>query len=237
MSRMTEVLEQARPTGRCCPRIFTPISHLIGRFLLKSVRDRNSNHLARRYGNATFTQSSLGRHHMPLLGTTLNQEALDLQATAVWRPLVDVDPSSVETSRHTISLAQLLDSRGPQSQPQIWHADNTRGGFTVVVALCDVHAENGPTAIQLGSHHSISDLSLQSLWRAWWRPTLIATPHLRKGDVLVYAASAIHRGEANPSSHSRPVLVYRYDAPSKPAPGVGALGAQAINVLGWLLSI
>jgi hypothetical protein len=185
---------------------------------------------------------------MSLLNTELGHEAVALQDNAVWHSLIGTtrappvsqahNAGRTEHGRRQLMLAQLLDSRGPLSRPQIWHADNTQGGYTVVVALCHVTADNGPTAIQLGSHHNIHPFPhLGQLWRAWCRPTMIATPQLRPGDVLVYSSAALHRGEANPSTTARPVLVYRYDHPSRPAPGVGALGSQSLHALGSLLAI
>lgn len=104
-------------------------------------------------------------------------------------------------------MAQLLDSR-PGSLPQNWHADNASGGWTVILPLVDVTPQNGPTALQLGSHH------YNRRWPIGWATavfsaTRLAFPEMARGDVLIYSSMLVHRGEANLSATSRPILVFR----------------------------
>ena len=106
-----------------------------------------------------------------------------------------------------LSMAQLLDSR-PGSLPQNWHADNASGGWTVIMPLVDVTPQNGPTALQIGSHH------YNRSWPMGWATavfsaTRLAFPEMARGDVLIYSSMLVHRGEANLSATSRPILVFR----------------------------
>jgi hypothetical protein len=189
-----------------------------------------------RVRDATFIQSSAGRHHMALLGTELARHAEVLQRDAPWLPLVGAshasasaseverqvlartvsigDSTSSTTPHRTLALAQLLDSRPQPSQAQIWHADNSLGGYTVLVAMCDVTKDNGPTSLQLGSHHTVQSPTITSVWNAWRHPTRIAHAQLNKGDVLVYSSALLHRGESNCSDSPRPVCVFRCVMPS-----------------------
>lgn len=172
--------------------------------------------------DAKYTQSSAGRYHMALLGTKLGHHAVDLQRNAPWLPLVDGShehshaaatrdkgDNTSKSQPRELTLAQLLDSRSNPSQAQIWHVDNSLGGYTVIVALCDVHEGNGPTALQLGSHRTVLYPTCASMWDMWCRPTRMAYSQLSKGDVMVYSSALLHRGESNQSDASRPVFVYR----------------------------
>eukprot|EP00038_Savillea_parva_P010229 m.188766 g.188766 ORF g.188766 m.188766 type:complete len:319 (-) comp17538_c0_seq1:2022-2978(-) len=231
-----------------------------------------------RVHDAKYVVSSAGRHHMAMLGTALEGEAVACQENAWWLPLVGSAPqspppdndqptsvagpavnlttddnhvSTIDTDvdvdvnmpcdrREThdqpprvLSLAQLLDSRPSPSQHQIWHADNVAGGYTVVTALCNVTLTNGPTACLLGSHRLVMEPSLQAVWQWWSRPVRIARPQLQRGDVLVYSSALLHRGEANRSDASRPVVVYRYDRANSPVAGVRVLGTQLRAMGTW----
>ena len=64
--------------------------------------------------------------------------ARQLQDSADWHAALD----NATIPAANLSMAQLLDSR-PGSAAQIWHADNFDGGYTVVVAVGEVTAENG----------------------------------------------------------------------------------------------
>ena len=90
---------------------------------------------------------------------------------------------------------------------------------------------SGPTALQLGTHQLNTFLEF---WTAWRQPARLAKPCLARGDVLVYSSALIHRGEPNCSEACRPILVFRYDDPETPPPGVGAVGSQLIALYGWL---
>eukprot|EP00040_Diaphanoeca_grandis_P019196 m.101195 g.101195 ORF g.101195 m.101195 type:complete len:266 (+) comp27313_c0_seq1:50-847(+) len=184
-----------------------------------------------RIDNVKFVQSSAGRYHMSMINNNLATTARSCQENSFWLNLFSKDPArSVDTSK--LTMAQLLDSR-PGSASQIWHCDNYKGGVTVVVALCDVTKENGPTALHIGSHLKQTRTDFLT---GWLRPARIAKPTLCKGDVLLYSSKLIHRGEPNQSAEARPILVYRYDNPDTPPPGIGAVGSQMIALYGWLAS-
>lgn len=182
-------------------------------------------------GNARFIESSKGRHHLSMLNTSLEPLARDLQNNAEWHQIVWRNTRSEEDKNSQtlgLTMAQLLDSR-PGSASQIWHADNYKGGWTIVVAIDKVTESNGPTALQLQSH--IVKSRFDNLLD-WLTPTKIAKPQLDPGDVLIYSSSLIHRGEPNNSGENRPILVYRYDDPKYPPPGLGALGTQLVALYG-----
>jgi hypothetical protein len=46
----------------------------------------------------------------------------------------------------------------------------------------------------------------------------------------------LHRGEPNHTEQRRPVLVFRYDGPGTPSPGVGLLGTMGFRNFGLLLA-
>jgi len=170
---------------------------------------------------AGFRESSRGRFHLSFLGTMLQDDAVVLQKSSPWRFLLGPEQS--------VSLIHLLDSKA-KSADQIWHADNTAGGHTIVVAMRDIEDDMGPTCLQLESHKLIQ---YSDYFWAYFNPTRIARPLLKKGDVLVYSSKVLHRGEANLSQKDRPVIVYRYDDPATPAPGTNFIGTQALAWYGW----
>ena len=88
-------------------------------------------------------------------------------------------------------------------------------------------------ACLLGSHRLVMQPSLQAVWQWWSRPVCIARPQLQRGDVLVYSSALLHRGEANRSDASRPVVVYRYDRANSPVAGVRVLGTQLRAMGTW----
>ena len=171
---------------------------------------------------------------MSLLENDKESLARQLQTDAPWQGLLEVNYDGRETKENSLAMAQLLDSR-PGSLPQNWHADNASGGVTVIIPLVDVTHENGPTALQLGSHR-YNESWPNGFIKAFRSPTRLAYPQIRKGDILVYSSRIIHRGEANYSSASRPILVFRYDEPALPAPGVGLMGSQFVAFMGWVLN-
>ena len=183
------------------------------------------NPLQYRTNGAQYRQSSFGRYHLSMMNTELED---------VVRKKFISNPSwgRMLSSEQELSMIHLLDSV-TGSASQIWHADNALGGLTVVVAMTDVTPEMGPTAMILESHHlnTVADY-LEALMR----PSLVSIPPLKRGDVLVYSSKLLHRGEANLSPVSRPVIVFRYDDPRLPAPGSGIVGAQFRALVGELLS-
>lgn len=70
--------------------------------------------------------------------------------------------------------------------------------YTVLMPLCDITEELGPTEIHLGSHRC-------GLRAAKECPTAAGHP-LKAGDALIFDGRCLHRGLANKSSDSRRVL-------------------------------
>lgn len=52
----------------------------------------------------------------------------------------------------------------------------------------------------------------------------------------IYSSALLHRGEGNTTDTSRPIMVFRYDAPTLPAPGVGVVGSQLMAFMGTLMA-
>jgi len=123
---------------------------------------------------------------------------------------------------------QLLFSL-PNSGDQIFHQDNSHPGLTVLVPLVDMNLENGPTQLLPRSH---LDVSLGDRLKDSSAALPACVP---AGTALIYDSRTIHRGLANPSKVSRPVLVYRYDYPATPPPGHTPLSTLLYSFLGALL--
>ena len=170
---------------------------------------------------ANFWQSSLGRFHLQ----TFSEGDTNLLAEAekVWLPFVESHLPGIQRSD-----LQLLFSL-PNSGDQIFHQDNSQPGLTVLVPLVDMHLGNGPTQLLPRSH---LDVSLADRLKDS-SPALPAC--VPAGTALIYDSRTIHRGLANPSASSRPVLVYRYDHPTTPPPGHTPLSTILYSCLGALL--
>ena len=98
-----------------------------------------------------------------------------------------------------------------------------------LMLMLDMHLNNGPTQLLPRSHLDVSLLDRL-------RDSSAALPAcVPAGTALVYDSRTIHRGLANPSKASRPVLVYRYDYPDTPPPGHTKLSTILYSCLGALL--
>jgi len=170
---------------------------------------------------AGFWQSSLGRFHLQTFSD--DDKRILAKAEEFWLPLVESHFPGIQRSD-----LQLLFSL-PNSGDQIFHQDNSQPGLTVLVPLVDMNLENGPTQLLPRSH---LDVNLTERLRAS-SPALPAC--VPAGSALIYDSRTIHRGLANPSRQSRPVLVYRYDYPATPPPGHTPLSTLLYSWLGALL--
>jgi ectoine hydroxylase-related dioxygenase (phytanoyl-CoA dioxygenase family) len=150
---------------------------------------------------------------------------------------------------------QLLRSEpGPGGADQGFHQDNSRRGLTVLVPLCDVPVERGPTQLLLGSH-ALTGAGGGGRWRrgagggaglvteafdnlgAVLPRASLHAPALRKGDVLVYDSRVLHRGLENRDSEARPCLVFRYDEEGCAPPGHGPLSTVVFRQIGNALAL
>jgi len=146
---------------------------------------------------------------------------------------------------------QLVTSK-PGSVAQPWHADNARGGITVVIAMRDQSEAMGPTQLIEQSHlfhQSAWSLQATGTGSGSWLGTLfgvaagvvtgrrrleVTGPALNAGDVLVYDGRTIHRGPANRSAGDRPILVLRYDVVGASPPGQSGAESAVIAAFGVL---
>ena len=213
-------LASLQQEGWCLMREALPASQLaesLGSFR-RGVEAGTSNQLLKKAG---FWQSSLGRFHLQ----TFSEEDKNLLAEAeeAWLPFVESHLPGIQRSD-----LQLLFSL-PNSGDQIFHQDNSQPGLTVLVPLVDMNLENGPTQLLPRSH---LDVGLADRLK----DSCAALPAcVQAGTALIYDSRTIHRGLANPSKTSRPVLVYRYDYPTTPPPGHTPLSTFLYSCLGAVL--
>jgi len=172
---------------------------------------------------AGFWQSSLGRYHLQTFSE--EDQRILAEAEEFWLPLVESHYPGIQRSD-----LQLLFSL-PNSRDQIFHQDNSHPGLTVLVPLVDMNLENGPTQLLPRSH---LDVSLTERLRDSSAALPACVP---AGSALIYDSRTIHRGLANPSMESRPVLVYRYDylatppLDTRPSPPSSTAGWEPCCVL------
>ena len=184
----------------------------------KGVEAGTSSQLLKKAG---FWQSSLGRFHLQTFSE--DDKILLAEVEEAWLPFVESHLPGIKRSD-----LQLLFSL-PNSGDQIFHQDNSQPGLTVLVPLVDMHLNNGPTQLLPRSHLDVSLLDRL-------RDSSAALPAcVPAGTALVYDSRTIHRGLANPSKASRPVLVYRYDYPDTSPPGHTPLSTFLYSCLGALL--
>ena len=111
----------------------------------------------------------------------------------------------------------------PGAETQAWHSDGPHLNLgkdlpchclNVFVPLVDVDMTNGPTEMRPGSVTLTRDLK-KAYMRAFLTKKLRAVdcPTLEKGSVLMFDYRILHRGKANNSTESRPVLVYTFAKP------------------------
>jgi len=206
--------------GWCLMKEALPASHLAKSLesFRRGVEAGASSQLLKKAG---FWQSSLGRFHLQ----TFSEEDQNLLAEAeeAWLPFVESHLPGIKRSD-----LQLLFSL-PNSGDQIFHQDNSQPGLTVLVPLVDMTLENGPTQLLPRSHLNVS-LGDRLKDSSAALPACVPA-----GTALIYDSRTIHRGLANPSKVSRPVLVYRYDYPATPPPGHTPLSTLLYSGLGALL--
>jgi len=168
-------------------------------------------------GITNSKEVSSGRIHHNLLGSLAFRELKEIKDLIEDKvlPLVKAE-MDMEANQLVITEVQIVDSL-PGSSIQIWHADNAYKGVTVMIPLVDLTEVNGATYYIKGS---------QTLWDNMIDKIItIDRPLLTAGDGVVADARILHRGGANKSSSSRPMLVIRFDDKKTPPPGMTFVGA------------
>ena len=213
-------LASLQQEGWCLMKEALPASQLAGSLasFRKGAEAGTSIQLLKKAG---FWQSSLGRFHLQ----TFSEEDKGLLAEAeqAWLPFAESHLPGIQRSD-----LQLLFSL-PNSGDQIFHQDNSQPGLTVLVPLVDMNLENGPTQLLPRSH---LDVGLADRLKDSSAALPACVP---AGTALIYDSRTIHRGLANPSKASRPVLVFRYDYPTTPPPGHTPISTILYSCLGAVL--
>ena len=175
-----------------------------------------------------YKEVSKGRLHYNLLRSTFVESKVIKDLIAEHLLPIAVSELGVEVNQMVMTEVQVVDSL-PGSDIQIWHADNAKRGITFIIPLVDLTNQNGPTELITGSH---------SLWNNTFGwicgyggengfSLSLVKPLLRSGDCLIMDARLLHRGGANLSDTSRPILVIRYDSVKSQPPGMTVIGATA----------
>lgn len=159
---------------------------------------------------------SKGRYHYNMLPSSAfaNLEEIKHLISEIVIPatsIIGMNPQDL-----MLTTLQIVDSV-PGSAIQIWHADNAEKGLTVIIPLTDLTENNGPTELIIGSHDLLH--SIQNGKIALVRPIISA------GDGIVMDGRVLHRGGANSSNSSRPILVLRYDSKKTQPPCMTTVGA------------
>jgi ectoine hydroxylase-related dioxygenase (phytanoyl-CoA dioxygenase family) len=160
-------------------------------------------------------------------------------------------------TRFRMTQLQLLDSQ-PNSSVQFWHVDNTTQGLTFVIALEDILDIHGPTELMTSTQHIhkptngdfILTNGVQTIQNALLGTTTtnnnkhdktetkivrLKKACIQKKDAFVFDSRTWHRGGANVSNESRPVLIIRYDLSDYRPPGMGVVSTSILRFCGWLI--
>lgn len=172
---------------------------------------------------AKFWESTAGRFHLQSFSP--GDSSILAEVEKSWLPLVTAYLPTMGTTSPHRSDSQLLFSL-PQSKDQFFHQDNRRQGLTVLIPLVNVTLDNGPTQLLPKSHRltagvgepvNYMDCSIISSMLEVEGSMRGCVP---AGAAVIYDSRTLHRGLANTDvSHSRPVLVFRYDYEDTPPPG------------------
>jgi len=196
--------------------------------------------LRARLRNPGLVEASAGRYHLQFLdnpGLVEEREALQ-QFQTLWASVV----TEMLGEEYFASELQLVLS-APGSEPQMWHADNTCGGVTVVIPLVELNEATGWTQFHLRSHqlwqqrteeHQGEQPLMTTLTNAFnTRSEMVLAPTgddvISTGSIVVFDARLLHRGCGNVSQSQRPILVFRYDRVSCPPPGQGGVLGTFLN--------
>ena len=152
--------------------------------------------------------------------------------------------------RPRMTQLQLLDSL-PGSEDQFWHCDNTAQGLTFVIALEDIVDVSGPTELLVGTQRlhdpDSGEFLIIPFLTLWMRQTFNGGENigengvrlhkavLQSRDAFVFDSRTLHRGGANRSSRSRPVVIVRYDPSDHTPPGCGIVATSMLKAVGKIL--
>jgi hypothetical protein len=199
-------------------------------------------------------QPTKGRLHCELTSTFHRfwTRSDDKTRSEIKNAVLSVEGKTVEFAkiffgqeRFRLTQLQLLDSEA-NSAAQFWHVDNTTEGLTFVIALEDITLRDGPTELLLGTQHvhNPRDGSF-SLSNAYNMLQAATTEHDRtvtwqravvdKNGAFIFDSRIWHRGGANISKKSRPVMIVRYDLSNFSPPGMGVVGTSILRSVGRLL--
>ena len=160
---------------------------------------------------------SKGRLHFNMLNSAFAESEEIKQLIADQILPIAVAELRLSDDQLMMTEVQIVNSQ-PGSDIQIWHADNSHRGITVLIPLVDFTEKNGPTELIAGSHDLPTNI---------WGGLSFARPLVLAGDGLVADARLLHRGGANESATSRPILVIRFDDKKTQPPGMTTVGATA----------
>ena len=204
-----------------------------------------------------------GRNHCELTSTFHRKwcRSDDKTISDIKKIVLQVEEKTVEFAqtyfkqdRFRLTQLQLLDSE-PNSAAQFWHVDNTTAGLTFVIALDDIRLENGPTELLLGTQHVHDSHNGDVAWVKSYimycnsikqkEDSLIASGYVEKmehkqaimnqRDAFVFDSRIWHRGGANRSTISRPVLIVRYDLSNYSPPGMGIVSTALLRSFGLVI--
>ncbi|CAH0380376.1 unnamed protein product [Pelagomonas calceolata] len=150
----------------------------------------------------TLARRSELRHDVRLDDSTADprwSELADRVAGIARRVIAESNPGEWD-----VATAGCVISR-PGAGPQLYHADGMDEFYNAFVPLVDVPSHLGPTEFALRSHadeHAVA-----------YAPTLEGddryekcAPELRRGDIVLFSYSTLHRGLPNTGDASRPVF-------------------------------
>jgi len=170
---------------------------------------------------AEWRVSSAGRYHRREDTWSADDlEVIERVERLLW-PMVEAffDDDDDEHRAQGIYRSELqMLNAVPGSQSQTWHSDNRSRGLTIIVPLVDFTADNGPTQVLVGSYDQSWTMVAQEGARVMTTPV---------GGIAAFDSRTYHRGLGNQTDEPRPALIFCYDRPDSPPPGVSSLGSLA----------
>ena len=172
------------------------------------------------HGFAEGVQRAKGRYDI-LYGFNGNSEFMEVDSKL--RPVL----AQILECKHRLLLFNGLLHSNPASSEQLWHADGEHlfagtehchlpvHSLNVFVPLVDITEENGGTEFCLGSHR-LTGASDRIVWQDAAHRDRIGSQGepvaftCRAGSVILFDYRILHRGLANSTQASRPVLYFTY---------------------------
>ena len=172
------------------------------------------------HGFAEGVQRAKGRYDI-LYGFNGNSEFMEVDSKLL--PVL----AQILECKHRLLLFNGLLHSNPASSEQLWHADGEHlfagtehchlpvHSLNVFVPLVDITEENGGTEFCLGSHR-LTGASDRIVWQDDAHRDRIGSKGepvaftCRAGSVILFDYRILHRGLANSTQASRPVLYFTY---------------------------